>query len=51
MPVEGGALGIHEVELVVQTGEDLGDGSGVGYHVHGKLHQDRRRAPQWAAGS
>ena len=33
-----GALGVHEVELVVQAGEDLGDGGGVGDHAHSALH-------------
>lgn len=37
-PVHKGALGIHQVELVVQAGEDLGDGSGVGDHAHCALH-------------
>ena len=33
-----GALGVHEVELVVQAGPGLGDGSGVAQHAHGPLH-------------
>merc|ERR1719373_1327936 len=30
VPVDEGALGVHEVELVVDAREKLGDGSGVG---------------------
>lgn len=33
-----GTLGIHQIELVVQAGEDLADGGGVGDHAHGTLH-------------
>ena len=35
VPVHEGALGVHEVELVVQAGPGLGDGRGVGQHAHG----------------
>ena len=31
-------LGVHKIELVVDTGEHLGDGRGVGDHAHGALH-------------
>merc|ERR1712137_1353724 len=31
-------LGVHKVELVVNAGEDLGNGGGVGDHAHGALH-------------
>jgi hypothetical protein len=34
-PVDEGALGVHEVELVVEVGQDLGDGRGVGDHADG----------------
>ena len=33
-----GALGIHEVELVVESGEDLGNGGRVGDHADSALH-------------
>lgn len=33
-----GTLGVHEIELVVDAGEGLGDGRGVGDHAHGALH-------------
>ena len=33
VPVDEGTLGVHEIELVVNSGEDLGDGSGVGNHA------------------
>ena len=32
------SLGVHQVELVVQAGEHLGDGRGVGDHAAGALH-------------
>eukprot|EP00630_Chrysocystis_fragilis_P007120 CAMPEP_0197386976 /NCGR_PEP_ID=MMETSP1165-20131217/239_1 /TAXON_ID=284809 /ORGANISM="Chrysocystis fragilis, Strain CCMP3189" /LENGTH=472 /DNA_ID=CAMNT_0042912263 /DNA_START=199 /DNA_END=1617 /DNA_ORIENTATION=- len=35
VPVDEGALGVHEVELVVDAGEGLGDGGGVGDHADG----------------
>ena len=31
-------LGIHQVKLVVQAGEHLSDGGGVGNHAHSALH-------------
>jgi hypothetical protein len=37
VPVDEGALGVHEVELVVDAAEGLGDGGGVGHHAHGTL--------------
>merc|ERR1719482_2064198 len=37
VPVDEGALGVHEVELVVHAGEDLGHGGGVGDHAAGAL--------------
>ena len=33
VPVNEGTLGVHEVELVVESGPGLGDGSGVGQHA------------------
>ena len=33
-----GPLGVHEVELVVQSSPGLGNGSGVGEHAHGPSH-------------
>mmetsp|Transcript_17501 Transcript_17501/g.47426 ORF Transcript_17501/g.47426 Transcript_17501/m.47426 type:complete len:209 (+) Transcript_17501:67-693(+) len=38
IPVHKSTLGIHEVELVVQTGEDLADCGGVGDHAHRALN-------------
>jgi len=38
VPVDEGALGVHEIELVVNAGQGLGNGSGVGDHAHGTLH-------------
>merc|ERR1711988_32703 len=32
--MDEGTLGIHEVELVVNAGESLSDGGGVGNHAH-----------------
>jgi len=37
VPVDEGTLGVHEVELVVDAGEDLSDGRGIGDHAHGAL--------------
>merc|ERR1712176_1520938 len=34
VPMDEGTLGVHEIELVIDTGEDLGDGRGVGDHAH-----------------
>ena len=33
--MDEGSLGVHEIELVVDSGEDLSDGSGVGDHAAG----------------
>ena len=33
VPVDEGSLGVHKIELVVNSGEDLSDGSGVGDHA------------------
>ena len=35
VPVHERALGVHQIELVVQPGEHLGDGRGVRDHAHG----------------
>jgi len=35
VPVDEGSLCVHQVELVVESGEDFGDGGGVGDHAHG----------------
>ena len=32
--MDEGTLGVHEIELVIDSGEDLSDGSGVGDHAH-----------------
>merc|ERR1712051_782295 len=33
VPMDEGTLGVHEIELVIDSGEDLSDGSGVGDHA------------------
>ena len=33
--MDEGTLGVHEIELVIDSGEDLSDGSGVGDHADG----------------
>jgi len=33
--MDEGSLGVHEIELVIDSGEDLSDGSGVGDHADG----------------
>lgn len=38
VPVDEGALGIHEVEFVVQTGPSLGNGSCIGKHTDSTGH-------------
>jgi len=35
VPMDEGTLGVHKIELVVNAGEDLSDGSGVGDHADG----------------
>jgi len=35
VPVNEGSLGVHEIEFVIDSGEDLSDGSGVGDHADG----------------
>jgi len=35
VPVNEGTLGVHKIELVVNTGEHLSDGGGVGHHADG----------------
>jgi len=35
VPVNEGSLGVHEIELVVESGEDFGDGGRVGDHADG----------------
>jgi len=37
VPVDEGTLGVHKIELVVNAGKSLGDGSGVGNHAHSTL--------------
>jgi len=37
VPVDEGSLGVHEIELVVDSGQGLSDGSGVGNHAHSAL--------------
>lgn len=38
VPVDEGTLGVHQVELVIQTGPGLSDSCGVGQHAHGTLY-------------
>merc|ERR1719490_447080 len=38
IPVDEGPLGVHQVELVVQSRPRLSDGGGVGEHTDGTLH-------------
>ena len=38
IPVDEGTLGVHQVELVVETSPGFGDGCGVGQHAHCTLH-------------
>mgnify|MGYP003573970617 CR=1 FL=1 len=38
VPVDEGTLGVHQVELVVNARESLGNGGGVGHHAHSSLH-------------
>jgi hypothetical protein len=35
VPMDESTLGVHKIELVVNAGEDLGDGGRVGDHAHG----------------
>merc|ERR1711871_959463 len=35
VPVDEGSLGVHKIEFVINAGEDLSDGSGVGDHADG----------------
>jgi len=37
IPVDKGTFGVHKIELVIDTGEDFSDGSGVRDHAHGAL--------------
>lgn len=38
VPVNEGTLGVHQIELVVETGPGLSDGGGVAQHAHSTLH-------------
>merc|ERR1712164_102091 len=35
VPVDEGTLGVHKIELMIDTGEDLSDGGRVGDHADG----------------
>merc|ERR1711981_335982 len=35
VPMHEGSLGVHEIEFVINSGEDLSDGGGVGDHADG----------------
>ena len=37
VPVDEGTLGVHEIELVGESGPGLSDGGGVGQHAHGAV--------------
>jgi hypothetical protein len=37
IPVNEGTLGVHKIELVIDTGKDLSDGGGVGHHADSTL--------------
>ena len=36
--MDEGTLGVHQIELVIETSPGLGNGCGVGQHAHGTLH-------------
>ena len=38
VPVDEGPLGVHQIELMVQSGPGLGDGGGVGEHTDRALY-------------
>ena len=38
LPVDEGPLGVHHVELVVESGPGFGDGRGVAQHAAGALN-------------
>ena len=50
VPVHERALGVHEVELVVDAGERLGHRGGVGHHAQGALHRRVVQVAQQGAG-
>merc|ERR1711990_333391 len=35
VPMDEGSLGVHEIELAIDSGEDFSDGGGVGDHADG----------------
>merc|ERR1719506_3582512 len=35
VPMDEGSLGVHKIEFMINSGEDLSDGSGVGDHASG----------------
>jgi len=45
VPMDEGTLGIHEIELVVDTGKGLGNGGGVGNHAYCSL--DTGKITSW----
>jgi hypothetical protein len=38
IPMDEGSLGVHKIELVINTGKGLGNSSGVGNHAHSSLN-------------
>jgi len=48
VPMDEGSLGVHEIELVIDSGEDLSDGGGVGDHADGS--HDLGKITSWNDG-
>jgi len=48
VPVNEGSLGVHKIEFVVKSGEDLSNGSGVGNHTDGS--HDLGKVTTWNDG-
>merc|ERR1712170_291244 len=45
VPMDEGTLGVHEIEFMIDTGEDLSDGSAVGDHADSA--HDLGEIPTW----
>lgn len=48
VPMDEGSLGVHKIELVVESGEDFSDGGGVGDHADGS--HDLSEVTSWDDG-
>merc|ERR1719506_625501 len=48
VPMDEGSLGVHKIELVINSGEDLSDGGGVGDHADGS--HDLGKITSWHNG-